>query len=653
MIRSKKLKNNLSSALTLLILLPVLYSNAVSADSPVPISANIVGYVPTGAGAGAGAETVQRKLSEVVSVKDFGAVGDGVADDTNAIAAAINYALTLKKATVLLEGNFVVSRPLSFTFLPADGSVGRSLTIKGKGAITSIVNETGLAAYTSILSFVGNADFSSMITIEDITIQGTSTTWGFLNGLAVSKFASVDLVRPTTTAFSGKGIYVDNCKSGTIIAGHSTFNKTTGLEISQSSSINVIGGTYSFNGFDKGIGGYGVAFGSASTANSNSVVDGVTAIGNVRKGIDIHNGTNMRVVNNYVELTSHTTGGAAAGIYAVNESTSKIVSNVLIEGNQVVVNSCPVFSYGIDIGSSSEQATTNDGFTVIGNFVKTVGTVNSSYKPLYVRNPSNANSIGRVIVSDNAFNGTSSAGAAIEIANSPVGVIDKLTITANTINADTSGPVIYIRSAKVSNVSGNIITVPTATAHSAVYVTTEVVPAPSISIVGNKLLGNFTNSYLPTNPTTYISGNTQNGLILPDAQITPAFTDPSLSPSGKYFKRAVTGGTTGTVNLVTTNLASPNDSLTFHVIVLASGYANTGKAVFEGYATCYGKGSFYTPAAMTVKSTLIAGQTIPALSWVNTSGGVGTLQLSLPTTTTGYSVEIESSGYTGTFNFVP
>jgi hypothetical protein len=68
--------------------------NISAADAQVlaalaqPSGSSLVGYLP--AGAGAVATTVQSKLRESVSVKDFGAAGNGFSDDTAEIQAALN-----------------------------------------------------------------------------------------------------------------------------------------------------------------------------------------------------------------------------------------------------------------------------------------------------------------------------------------------------------------------------------------------------------------------------------------------------------------------------------------------------------------------------------------------------------------------------------
>lgn len=74
-----------------------------------PENASNVNYDP--AGSGSVQTTVQSKLRETVSVKDFGAVGDGVTDDTAAIQAAIDYAQSSKAGNVFVPaGRYAVSQ---------------------------------------------------------------------------------------------------------------------------------------------------------------------------------------------------------------------------------------------------------------------------------------------------------------------------------------------------------------------------------------------------------------------------------------------------------------------------------------------------------------------------------------------------------------
>lgn len=100
------------------------------------------------AGTGAVQRTVELKLQDVISVKDFGAVGDGVADDTAAIQAAINAAGD--KSVFLPSGNYRTTGtlyPLTNTKLV--GEPGAS------GAFISFVTKITYdppAAITSTLS---------------------------------------------------------------------------------------------------------------------------------------------------------------------------------------------------------------------------------------------------------------------------------------------------------------------------------------------------------------------------------------------------------------------------------------------------------------------------------------------------------------------
>lgn len=105
------------------------------------ISPNASGVQYDPAGAGAVSTTVQAKLRETVSVKDFGAVGDGVADDTAAIQAAVS---SLASGSTLLfpPGSYKVTAPITFS--------GKSnVTINGYGS-TVYCGPTRIQSYFNI-----------------------------------------------------------------------------------------------------------------------------------------------------------------------------------------------------------------------------------------------------------------------------------------------------------------------------------------------------------------------------------------------------------------------------------------------------------------------------------------------------------------------
>lgn len=131
-----------------------------------PISTQVT-YTP--AGTGAVATTVQSKLREFVSVKDFGAVGDGVADDTAAVQAAFNY-LQSNGGTLVVDGICGISSPLTILS-------GARWIIRGAGGSTN-----GLRALASMdwLIDMGNdsVTYEGEMIIRDLTFSCNDLSGG-------------------------------------------------------------------------------------------------------------------------------------------------------------------------------------------------------------------------------------------------------------------------------------------------------------------------------------------------------------------------------------------------------------------------------------------------------------------------------------------
>ena len=159
-------------------------------------NANDISYTLTAPGATL--QSVQTKLEQYISVKDFGAVGDGVADDSAAIQAAIDSGaeyISIPEGTYRLTTGIVIT--------PTDPVV----SIVGLGLPTLLL-DVAAAAKTIEIQTV-----KLFLTIENLILDSTGTkndaydTYGIFAD--VSAYLTFTNIR--TTNFSGAGIECRGC----------------------------------------------------------------------------------------------------------------------------------------------------------------------------------------------------------------------------------------------------------------------------------------------------------------------------------------------------------------------------------------------------------------------------------------------------------
>ncbi|WP_395317017.1 glycosyl hydrolase family 28-related protein [Variovorax sp. UC74_104] len=179
--------------------------------------AALVGYKSTATGAVG--RTLAAKLSEIISVKDFGAVGDGVTDDAAAIQAALTHAYGLGGATVMLpKGVYIVGAALVLrdnTTLQGAGLGATIIRQKASTALSSTVQTLNAYSLFGTSSIVG----PPAINIRDLTIDGNRQTGATGDGLAIyAPLFSIDNIEVCNT--SGTGIRTEFGTPGAIPHGY-------------------------------------------------------------------------------------------------------------------------------------------------------------------------------------------------------------------------------------------------------------------------------------------------------------------------------------------------------------------------------------------------------------------------------------------------
>lgn len=278
--------------------------NEIVSDNAGNSGSSLIGFLQSGTGAVA--STVQTKLRNFVNAKDFGAVGDGVTNDTTALQNAINYAVSVGKSLFIPTGNYsctaqltasttttqfvlVGEGPANTQLIWTSGAATRGLSVTYSDTIrTPRIESIGLiteALASGTALIITGPDSISEIQIgpkvSDVRIQGgnmASHCWGTGIEFITCWYPSIDYVNingrneygPTFSATAG--IKLTSCQV-CYFERFNIFHVTTAI-LEQVSGVNTHGEGFTFINFEIVGVGTGIKLAADATAPGTNIGPG-------------------------------------------------------------------------------------------------------------------------------------------------------------------------------------------------------------------------------------------------------------------------------------------------------------------------------------------------------------------------------------------
>jgi hypothetical protein len=418
-------------------------------------------------------ETGRPAPADALSAMDFGAKGDGKADDREALQTAIRASAAQHRELYLPPGTYEVSgAPAGHACLEIPGGVH----LRGAGAGKTVLQQAaGAGPSLRLLRLSGDG-----ILLEDLTLDGNSaaqTRNEQRHGLFATHTDHLVVRRVTAQHFTGDGFYLhDGANDSLLVDVVATANDRNGITLGGTVDRTVLldskfianraqqvdsepGGTSvvshttvnrceidvagASNDYALTVSGTSRARGNGWTILGNTIRGGIFVVwaehvviaGNTvedpttKPGITVYRtSSDVAIVGNRIELTQ-TRARSLAGVLVQGTGTGSAPDRVLVLGNDISVR------YEHSFGIRAEGAL---GVTVIGNRLHGAGRAAPGYAGIYLRATNQAEDFRSAVVNGNTVQSFGAHG--ISLAGNGAARLLSVEIRDNTFDDDSSAP---------------------------------------------------------------------------------------------------------------------------------------------------------------------------------------------------------------------
>ena len=311
----------------------------------VEISSTDVSFLQ--AGTGAVTRTAQSKMREVVSVKDFGAVGDGVTDDTVAINTAVA-TLTSNSMLFFPPGNYVYKGGVNGMQLTGLSNVdvladGTQITFGVNARFMTILNCTGIkvhgfklkGTFSNTQRYVGNEEQGRIVTQTSSDVEMFDNRWEdtasalfYQTGSDNINFHHNSLIRTHAGVQTSSAVFSNLFITNNYFLGH----------VYQTVDV----------GSDDQIAIFGNASGQVIISENIINKQGPTAYNQARAiNIDVGSGNNSEIIvsGNVVSNVATTTAAACRGaIFIEGATASRLLKKVNVTDNILINCDAPIIA---------------------------------------------------------------------------------------------------------------------------------------------------------------------------------------------------------------------------------------------------------------------------------------------------------------------